>query len=56
MFSYGDEEAEVKLGTLGEAPTFLPPTYELWIKRREPWLKALADAEQFDEDRPTTCS
>ncbi len=28
----------------------LMPTYELWIKRREPWLRALEGADQFEED------
>ncbi|HEX2655519.1 MAG TPA: GFA family protein, partial [Xanthobacteraceae bacterium] len=25
--------------------------YELWIKRREPWLQPVEGAEQFVEDR-----
>lgn len=52
MFSLDETHAEVKLGTLDDAPTNLPPTYELWIKRREGWLFPIAGAEQFDEDRP----
>lgn len=47
-----DQEAEIKLGTLQDAPTGLTPTYELWVKRREAWLPPLAGAEQFNEDRP----
>ncbi|KQV82784.1 aldehyde-activating protein [Rhizobium sp. Root1220] len=51
MFSVDDKEAEIKLGTLTEAPTPLSPTYELWIKRRETWLHPIEGAEQFEEDR-----
>lgn len=45
-------EAELKLGLLPQAPTALVPSYELWVKRREPWLRPIPGAEQFDEDRP----
>lgn len=51
LFSADDDEAEIKLGILTEAPTYLTPTYELWVKRREPWLRPLEGAEQHDEDR-----
>lgn len=51
LFSADDREAEIKLGSLRDAPTGLAPTYELWIKRREAWLLPLEGAEQFDEDR-----
>lgn len=51
MFSYDDNEAEVKLGSLEQAPTGLRPTYELWVKRRESWLRPIDGAEQFQEDR-----
>ena len=51
MFSLGSAEAEIKLGSLDQAPTGLSPTYELWIKRREGWLHALPGADQFAEDR-----
>lgn len=51
MFSLDDEEAEIKLGTLDIAPTGLTPTYELWTKRREPWLRPVEGAEQFQQDR-----
>ena len=52
LFSANDREAEVKLGALADAPTSLVPTYELWIKRREPWLRPVDGAEQHEEDRP----
>ena len=51
LFSVDAQEAEIKLGALSQAPTKFVPSYELWIKRREPWLRAVAGAEQFDEDR-----
>jgi len=51
LFSVDDHEAEIKLGILSAAPTLLVPTYELWIKRREPWLRPLDGAEQYEEDR-----
>ena len=50
-FSVSDQEAEIKLGLLAEAPTSLEPSYELWVKRREPWLGVVAGAEQHQEDR-----
>lgn len=52
LFSVDEDEAEIKLGILTDAPTNLVPTYELWVKRREPWLRPLNGAEQHDEDRP----
>ena len=51
VFSLDEREAEIKLGALSEAPTTLVPTYELWTKRREPWLRPIDGAEQFVEDR-----
>ncbi len=51
LFSLDAQEAEIKLGVLSQAPTPLVPSYELWVKRREPWLKPVPGAEQFDEDR-----
>ncbi len=51
MFSLDDREAEIKLGVLSQAPTPLVPSYELWVKRREPWLRPIEGAEQYTEDR-----
>jgi hypothetical protein len=51
LFSADDREVEIKLGILSEAPARLVPSYELWIKRREPWLRPIDGAEQYDEDR-----
>jgi hypothetical protein len=52
MYSLDENEAEIKLGTLADAPTGLTPSYELWVKRREDWLVPVEGAEQYDEDRP----
>jgi hypothetical protein len=51
LFSVDEHEAEIKLGLLSQAPTPLVPSYELWVKRREPWLPPVDGAEQFDADR-----
>jgi hypothetical protein len=51
LFSVDEHEAEIKLGALSQAPTPFVPSYELWIKRREPWLRPVEGAEQFEEDR-----
>ena len=51
LFSIGDDEVEIKIGTLDDAPTGLTPQYELWIGRREKWLHPLPDARQFAHDR-----
>lgn len=51
LFSADDSEAEIKLGIVSEVPTALVPSYELWVKRREPWLRAIEGAEQYEEDR-----
>lgn len=51
VFANNDVEAEIKLGCLDPAPTDMVPTYELWVKRRESWLKPLPGAEQYDQDR-----
>ena len=51
LFSVGDQEVEVKLGILYNAPTTFVPRYELWIKRREPWLRPIEGAEQYEENR-----
>jgi hypothetical protein len=46
-----EAEAEIMVGTLDEAPSDQIPQYELWVRRREPWLDALEGAEQFQGDR-----
>lgn len=51
LYAVDEGEAEIKLGALREAPVDISPTYELWVKRREPWLKAIPNADQFQQDR-----
>jgi len=51
LFAIDDREAEIKLGILSEAPTTFVPSYELWVKRREPWLRPIEGAEQYEENR-----
>jgi hypothetical protein len=49
VFSLSDDQAEIYLGTLDNAPTGIAPDMEIWIKRRESWLAQL-DVPQFAED------
>ena len=51
LFSLSGDEAEIKLGALSAAPTPRAPTYELWVKRREAWLRPVDEAEQYEVDR-----
>ena len=51
LFSVDEQEAEIKLGALTQAPTPLVPIYELWTKRRERWLRPVDGADQFEENR-----
>jgi len=51
LFALRDDEAEIKMGTLEDAPTGLTPQYELWVWRREHWLEPLPGAEQHQRDR-----
>ena len=46
-----DEHVELNLGTLDEGPFGLVPGDELWIRRREEWLPAVAGASQHEENR-----
>ncbi len=47
-----DNEVEVRLGALDEAPSDLLPGYELWTPRREHWLRPVAGAAQHLSNRP----
>lgn len=47
-----EHEVEVRLGSLDRAPVGLVPDEELWTRRREPWLHAVAQAAQHTEDPP----
>ena len=50
LFHLSETEAEILIGSLDAAPAGLKPTREIWVRRREPWLAAVAGAEQFRED------
>jgi len=51
LFALEAGEAEIKLGSLDEAPNGLEPAYELWVVRREPWLPPLPHARTFAHNR-----
>ncbi len=51
LFTLEDEAAEVRLGSLDDAPFELRPEAEIWIKRREPWLHEVEGASQHGENR-----
>lgn len=51
LFCMGGELVEIRVGSLDDAPTGLEPGYEIWVKRREHWLKPLPGAPQYQEDR-----
>jgi hypothetical protein len=51
VFSLSDDEAEIMLGSLDDAPGDVVPEYELWIGRRENWIEQLPWADQFQHDR-----
>lgn len=53
LFHLGETQAEIAVGSLDEAPAALLPLREGWIKRREPWLVAVAGATQYREDPDT---
>ena len=46
----GGDEIELHLGGLDEPGQF-SPQYEVWVKRREPWMMPLA-VPQYVENRP----
>lgn len=45
-----DDEIEIHLGGLDQVGQFTPQ-YEVWVKRREPWLPPL-NVPQYVENRP----
>ena len=53
LFNLTDTTAEIRLGSLDEAPSTLTPTREGWIERREPWLACIAGASQARHDPPS---
>ncbi len=50
LFHLSDDDVEIDIGSLDEAPNALVPQVEGWTKRREPWLAPLTHAGQFIED------
>jgi hypothetical protein len=54
LFCLTAEKAEIRFGSLDDAPTDLEPAYEIWIKRRESWLHPLPGKGQYEEDRPAS--
>jgi hypothetical protein len=52
LFELHDNDIEVTVGTLDDAPTGLTPTVEIWVKRREHWLAPVQGASQHEENPP----
>jgi len=48
---FRNDEAEIMIGSLDNAPSCLSPDYELWVGRREDWLHRLEWAGQYEDDR-----
>jgi hypothetical protein len=51
LFTLDEKGAEIRLGSLDDAPFELRPEAEVWIKRREPWLHPVDGAWQHSESR-----
>ncbi len=51
VVNMSEEEAEIMIGSLNEAPSTLLPRYELWIDPREHWLAPVPGIEQHAHDR-----
>ncbi len=51
LFGISDGEIAIGFGVLDQAPTHLVPTYELWVDRREKWLRVTSPTEEFPEHR-----
>ena len=49
-FNIGDDQVEIHLGTLDEAPSDIKPLVEGWAKRREPWLPVIPGIPMFPGD------
>lgn len=49
-FNISDDQVEIHLGTLDDAPTDIAPQVEGWAKRREPWLPAIRGIPMFPGD------
>jgi hypothetical protein len=52
LFNLHDDDVEIRLGTLDDAPTGLTPMQEGWTIRREHWLTPLPGIPHADRDPP----
>ena len=52
LFNLHDDDVEVRLGTLDDAPSGLTPMQEGWTIRREPWLTPIPGILHADRDPP----
>jgi hypothetical protein len=48
---HGNDEIEISAGAFDNGPSDLLPTYELWVHRRERWLRPIEGAEQHTGNR-----
>jgi len=46
-----EDDVEIRLGSLDDAPFALRPEAEIWTKRREPWLQPVEGASQHAGNR-----
>ena len=53
LFCLNEQDVEIRLGSLDDAPARHFPDIEVWTKRREPWLHAIEGATQHVEDTPS---
>ena len=56
LFGISDGEIAIGLGAFDQAPANLVPTYELWVGRRENWLRVATPTEEFPRDRTAVAS
>jgi hypothetical protein len=53
LFCMHEDDVEIRIGSLDEAPTTLQPTTrEGWTVRREAWLAPVEGASQHESDPP----
>lgn len=50
VFSISDDQVEIYLGSLDDAPNGIAPQVEGWCKRREPWLPVIPGMPMAAED------
>jgi hypothetical protein len=51
LFGASGGEIAIGFGAFDQAPTNLVPTYELWVGRREKWLRLTTPTEEFPGHR-----